>query len=114
MTSIEKAEQQKKELYYDPFPDCPEDGCEVCDKANCGQRQEPEDECDFNGEECIDSFLHHSCSCVGCEVIAPPSKEELEEQECAICQRKVPTDFEGYCQSCHDEIAARNVRDGSK
>jgi hypothetical protein len=33
---------------------------------------------------------------------------------CVICQKQKPTDFEGYCQSCHDEIAARNVREGTK
>lgn len=81
MSEQEKAEQQKKELYYNPFPDCAEDGCDGCDKSNCGQRQEEEDQCDFTGEECIDSFLHHECGCVGCEVLAPPSKEELEEEE---------------------------------
>ena len=98
MSEQEKTEQQKKELYYDPI-------CQI---------EEPEDECDFNGEECINSFLHRHCGCVGCEVIAPPAKEELEETECCICQEKKQVDYEGYCQQCHDEIAARNVRDGSK
>ena len=88
MSDQEKAEQQKKELYYDPFPECAKyGGCDGCDKSECGQREESEDECDFNGEECINSFLHHECGCVGCEVIAPPTKEELEEcpDKCEDC-----------------------------
>jgi hypothetical protein len=75
----EEAEKLKKELYYDPWPDCPEDGCEVCDKENCGQRQEPEDLCDYNGEECMNSFLHHHCGCVGCEVITPETDDQAKE-----------------------------------
>jgi hypothetical protein len=33
---------------------------------------------------------------------------------CVICQENKLTDYEGYYQECHDEITARNVRDGSK
>jgi len=113
MSELTKGEQLKKQLYYDPDPR----GCEFCDDwykcDDCPQRQEEEEKCDYTGDECIDSSARLS-GCIGCEVIAPPSKEELEETECCICQEKKPVDYEGYCQSCHDEIAARNVREGTK
>jgi len=77
MSEQEKAEQQKKEEYY---------GSEEY-YANEIRIEEHEDECDFNGEECINPHLHHCCGCIGCEVIAPPSKEELEEctDNCEDC-----------------------------
>ena len=37
-----------------------------------------------------------------------------KQTECVICQKIKPTDFDGYCQQCHDEIATRNVREGTK
>jgi hypothetical protein len=37
-----------------------------------------------------------------------------KKEECVICQETKPTDFDGYCQECHDEIANRNVREGTK
>jgi hypothetical protein len=36
-----------------------------------------------------------------------------KKPECVICQKITTTDFDGYCQSCHDEIAARNIREGT-
>ncbi|MFA5714771.1 MAG: hypothetical protein WC998_03455 [Candidatus Paceibacterota bacterium] len=82
LTEQEKAEQLKKQRYYDPWAefDCPADGCDGCYKSGCPQRQEQEDLCDFTGEECIDSDCRHMCGCVGCEMLAPPPKEELEEE----------------------------------
>ena len=38
---------------------------------------------------------------------------QKKDTECVICQKKKPTDFDGYCQSCHDEIAARNISEGT-
>jgi hypothetical protein len=49
--------------------------------------------------------------CVAAKFVDYISKNE---RNCVICQEKKPTDYEGYCQDCHDEIAERNVRDGSK
>jgi hypothetical protein len=36
-----------------------------------------------------------------------------KKEQCVICQENKPTDYEGYCQQCHDEIAERNVREGT-
>jgi len=91
MSELTKAEQQKKELFYDPFPDCAEDGCDGCDKQNCGQREEATQECDFTGEECIDEHLRLYCGCVGCEMLAPPPEAKLPV--CPYCD--LPMDEEG-------------------
>ena len=37
-----------------------------------------------------------------------------KKKECVICQKETTIDFDGYCQSCHDETAERNVREGTK
>lgn len=39
-----KAEELKKALFYDPWPECPPDGCAECEKTNCPQRDDDEDE----------------------------------------------------------------------
>lgn len=74
----EWAENEKKQLYYDPDPR----GCEFCDDLynceDCPQRAEQENACDYTGDECIDSACRRD-GCIGCEVIAPPPKEELVE-----------------------------------
>ena len=43
-----------------------------------------------------------------------PYNLPLPIKPCVICQENKPTDYDGYCQSCHHEIAERNVRDGTK
>ncbi len=74
----EWADNEKKQLYYDPDPR----GCEFCDDLynceDCPQRAEQENACDYIGDECIDSACRRD-GCIGCEVIAPPPKEELME-----------------------------------
>jgi len=82
MTEQEKAEQLKKQVFYDPFPDCPSEGCSECYNENCAERtwrqDQEEDMCDFNGDECLEPFLHHHCGCVGCEVITPQTDEDAK------------------------------------
>ena len=98
-------EQQKKELFYDPFPACTEDGCDGCDKSECGQRQEEEVKCDFTGEECIDEQSRLYCGCVGCEMLAPP--EEAKAPICPHCDESMVEDgeFNGEraytCKKCN-------------
>ncbi len=81
----EWAEQEKKLLYYDPWPDCPLNGCDECEDTDCPQRKQLDEaeynNCSFTGDECIDTSCRDFCGCVGCEILAPPSKAELESVE---------------------------------
>jgi dihydroxyacetone kinase len=56
--------------------------------------------------------LGHILSIVGLCLVANFTTRTLLNG--VVCQEERQTDFDGYCQSCHDDIAARNVRDGSK
>lgn len=84
-------EQIKKELFYDPFPDCPDDGCEVCDNQVCDMREEEAQQCDYTGEECIDENCRLMCGCVGCEMLAPP---EEHTPVCPHCDIEMEPDGE--------------------
>jgi hypothetical protein len=79
MSEQDKIEQQKKELYY---------GEESYEEQDAIQdMMDKEDECYYGCDFCLDSFLRDCCGCIGCEVIAPPPKEELVEylDKCEDC-----------------------------
>lgn len=97
MSEQEKAEQLKKQLFYDPYSECPSDGagCDECDNDGCPQkemqREDEENQCDYTGEDCIDSECRLFCGCVGCEMITPQTDEQAkiihewdEKENCSV------------------------------
>jgi hypothetical protein len=68
-----KAEELKKALFYDPWPECPPDGCAECEKTNCPQR----DDDDEDNETCPHGYTIDECAGEGmagiesCEFCCP-------------------------------------------